>query len=75
MFVMRLSGLPGLVVDAVVFAVGPGAAGGASNTAWQPLLSCEYFRVMQAVMRSTSGMYSPQRRIASPEHICCCFGV
>jgi hypothetical protein len=52
-----------LVVAAVVFAVGAGAGGGASNTAWQPSLNCKYFRIMQAVMRSTSGMHSPRKKI------------
>jgi hypothetical protein len=59
MFGVRLSGFPGLIACVVLFAVGAGAGGGASNTAWQPSLNCEYFRIMQAVTRSTSGMYSP----------------
>jgi hypothetical protein len=38
-------------------------------------LSSDFFLIMQAVMRSTSGIASPQRRNASGVHACCCSGV
>jgi hypothetical protein len=52
-----------------------GVGVGIWNTDLHPSLSCEYFWTMQAVMRSTLGMNSPQSRIASPEHICSCSAV
>ena len=41
----------------------------------QQRLSSDFFLIMQAVTRSTSGMASPQSRNASGEHACCCSGV
>ncbi|HTE95284.1 MAG TPA: hypothetical protein VK678_17495, partial [Bradyrhizobium sp.] len=41
----------------------------------QPGVSWSCFLIMQAVMRSTSGMSALQRRNASSEQACCCSGV
>jgi hypothetical protein len=49
--------------------------GGEVNTARHGVLSRIRFLTMQAVMRSTSGMYSLHSRIASGWQACCCSGV
>ena len=63
-----LSGFAGFVVGALLTELagaGAGVAAGAWKTDLQPGLSCACFWTMQAVMRSTLGMYSPHSRIAS----------
>jgi hypothetical protein len=52
----------------------PGS-GPALNCARQGGESCDLFLIMQAVMRSTSGMSALQRRNASPVQACCCSAV
>ena len=47
-----------------------GAASGSLKYTRQPGVSCDLFLIMQAVMRSTSGISGPQRRNASPLHAC-----
>lgn len=37
-------------------------------------LNWDFFWIMQTVMRSTSGTYSPHSRIASGVQACCCSG-
>jgi hypothetical protein len=72
----RLIGLEGfagwvsLTEDSVA-----GAGVSTSNTALQPSLKEARCRSMQAVMRSTFGIYKLHSRMASPEHICCCSSV
>jgi hypothetical protein len=64
-------------------AIGPPAALAETSSGSGPDLncarhggeSCDLFLIMQAVMRSTSGMSEPHRRNASPVQACCCSAV
>jgi hypothetical protein len=51
------------------------ALGGGPKTLRHSGESCDLLRIMQAVMRSTSGISDPQRRSASPVQYCCCSAV
>lgn len=51
------------------------AVGAGPNTLRHSGESCDWFRIMQAVMRSMSGISDPQRRNASPVQYCCCSAV
>ena len=64
----RLSGLPAWTD------VTAGSGSGRKNTR-QPGLSCDLFRTMQTVTRSTSGISVLQSRNASSEQACCSSGV
>ena len=50
------------------------SSGSGRKCARQPGESWDFFRIMQAVMRSTSGTNSPHSCIASPVQACCCSG-
>jgi hypothetical protein len=58
-------------------AITAGAATGSGDLKYtrQPGLSSDFFLIMHAVTRSTSGIASPHRRNASGVHACCCSGV
>src|SRR5437667_3287070 len=62
-----LSGLPA--------AAGVAADSDSLKNARHPGVSWDLFLIMQAVMRSTSGISALQRRNASPLQACCCSSV
>jgi len=61
----------------LTFAGSPGALadGAGPKTLRHSGDNCDLFRIMQAVIRSTSGISDPQRRNASPLQYCCCSAV
>ncbi len=65
----------GLMLSGLPAATGVAAASGSLKNARHPGVSWDLFLIMQAVMRSTSGMSALQRRNASPLQACSCSGV
>jgi hypothetical protein len=78
-FGLTLTGLRALtgVMRTGLRAIVTGAASGSGDLKYTRHwgLSSDLFLIMHAVMRSTSGIASPQRRNASGLHACCSSGV
>ncbi len=72
---MPFPALAGLMLSGFPAATGVAAASGPLKNARHPGVSWDLFLIMQAVMRSTSGMSALQRRNASALQACCCSSV
>jgi len=67
--------LAGLMLSGFPAATGVAAASGPLKNARHPGVSWDLFLIMQAVMRSTSGISALQSRNASALQACCCSSV
>jgi hypothetical protein len=61
----------GLMLSGLPAATGSTAGAGSLKNTRQPGESCDLFRIMQTVTRSTSGISALQSRNASSLHACC----